>query len=63
MGLSNRKEEQLRQMPIIKTRMTKSKDGKFLVHRTEIVSIRPMAYYESVLANKEDLAEEVLDDN
>ena len=58
MGLTNRKEEQLRRMPIIKTRVSKSKDGKYLVHRTEIVSIRPMAYYEAVLANKESVTEE-----
>mgnify|MGYP005838365221 CR=1 FL=1 len=59
MGLSNKKEEQLRQMPIIKTRVTKSKDNRYLIHRTEIVSIRPMAYYEAVLGNSEDVQPEL----
>ena len=59
MGLSNKKEEQLRQMPIIKTRVTKSKDNKYLIHRTEIVSIRPMAYYEAVLGNSDDVQPEL----
>lgn len=58
MGLSNKKEEQLRQMPIIKTKVTKSKDGKFLVHRTELVTIRPMAYYEAIVSNKEEVSPE-----
>jgi len=58
MGLTNKKEEQLKQMPIIKARVTKSKDGKYLVHRTEIISIRPMAYYEAVLGNSEQVGTE-----
>ena len=53
MGLTNKKEEQLRQMPILKTRVSKSKDGKYLIHRTEIINIKPMAYYEAVLGNNE----------
>ena len=55
MGLTNKKEEQLRQMPLINTRITKSKDGRFLIHKTEIVNIRPMAYYEAVLSDKEPM--------
>ncbi|MCF7871724.1 hypothetical protein K9L97_01705 [Candidatus Woesearchaeota archaeon] len=58
MGLSNKKEEQLKQMPVIKTTITKSKTGKYLIHRTEIVTIRPLAYYEAVLANKEEVRSE-----
>ena len=57
MGLSNRKEDQLRQMPIVKTRVMKSKDGKYLVHRVEITTIKPMAYYEAIIGNKESLVE------
>ena len=55
MGLTNKKEEQLRQMPLINTRITKSKDGRFLIHKTEIVNIRPVAYYEAVLSDKEPM--------
>lgn len=62
MGLSNKKEEQLRQMPIINTKIAKSKDGKFLLHKTEIVTIKPLAYYEAVVANKEEVAFEELEE-
>lgn len=46
-------------MPIIKTRVTKSKDGKYLIHRTEIVTIKPLAYYEAIVSNNEPGSEEL----
>ena len=52
MGLTTRKEEQLREMPIIRTSVGKSKDGKFVVTRTSITYIKPVAYYEAVLAGQ-----------
>ena len=55
MGLTNKKEEQLRKMPIVQTRMMRSKDGKYLIHRVEITTIRPMAYYETILHGKEEV--------
>jgi hypothetical protein len=58
MGLSNKKEEQIRQMPLIKNKISRSKDGRFLIHRTEIVHIKPTAYYEAVLRNNEQISEE-----
>jgi len=60
MGLTTKKEEQLREMPIIRASISKSKDGKFVVQRTTITHIKPVAYYEAVLAGKaieEDVAE------
>jgi len=51
MGLTNKKEDQLKQMPLIRTKVGKTKDGKFVVHRTEIVAVKPTAYYEAVLRN------------
>jgi hypothetical protein len=39
-------------MPIIRTSVGKSKDGKFVVTRTTITYIKPLAYYEAVLAGK-----------
>ena len=62
MGLSNKKEEQIRQMPLIKNKISRSKDGRFLIHRTEIVHIKPTAYYEAVLRNNEQIAEEADED-
>lgn len=55
MGLTNKKEEQLRKMPIVQARTMKSKDGKYLIHRVEITTIRPMAYYETILHGKEEV--------
>ena len=52
MGLSNKKEEQLRRMPLIQTGFSKSKDGKYLVHKTTITTIRPMAYFEKVVSGE-----------
>jgi hypothetical protein len=53
MGLSNRKEEQLKEMPIIRTSVGRSKDGKFIVHRTTLTHIKPSAYYDAVLSGKQ----------
>ena len=49
MGLTSRKEEQLKKMPRIETRLSKSKDGRFLIHRTIITHVRPVAYYQAIL--------------
>lgn len=49
MSLSEKREQQLKEMPAINTRISKSKDGKFLIHKTEIVSIKPVAYFEAVM--------------
>ncbi|MFP4522981.1 MAG: hypothetical protein ACOCQQ_00610 [Candidatus Nanoarchaeia archaeon] len=52
MGLSNKKEEQLRKMPLIQSTFQKSKDGRYLVHKTTITTIRPIAYFEKVIENE-----------
>ncbi len=51
MGLTNKKEEQLRRMPLIETKFRKSKDGKYIVHKTTITTIRPTAYFEKIAAS------------
>jgi len=61
MGLSNRKEEQLKEMPIIRTSMGKSKDGKYVVVRTTITYIKPTAYVEAILAGKPQEEEELVE--
>jgi hypothetical protein len=52
MGLTNKKEEQLRKMPLIESKVLKSKDGKYVIHRTTITTIRPVAYFEKVLESE-----------
>jgi hypothetical protein len=49
MGLTNKKEDQLRELPSIRSTVGKSKDGKHLIHRTTITHIKPIAYYEAVI--------------
>lgn len=57
MGLSNKREEHLKQMPLIDSRVLKSKDGKFLVHKTTITHIKPVQYYQAVLDGDVDTEE------
>ena len=67
MGLTNKKEEQLRRMPVIQTRFSKSKDGRYLIHQTTITTIRPIAYFEKVIASdgtieQKEVQETIADD-
>ena len=49
MGLTNKKEEQLKEMPTIRSSIMKSKDGALVIHKTTITDIKPVAYYNVVL--------------
>ncbi|MFQ5474376.1 MAG: hypothetical protein ACE5DM_00940 [Candidatus Nanoarchaeia archaeon] len=49
MGLTNKKEDQLKNMPVIESRLRKSKDGRLLIHQTIITHIKPANYYRAVL--------------
>jgi len=62
MGLSDKTESRLKKMPIITTAVFKSKDGKFLVHKTSIVHIKPMKYYKAIVDNTVKVEEENIDD-
>ena len=52
MGLSNKREDQLKRMPLIESKFNKSKDGKYIIHKTTITTIRPLAYFEKVVASE-----------
>ena len=52
MGLTNKKEQQLRKMPLIESTFSKSKDGKYLIHKTVITTIRPTAYFEKIIESE-----------
>ena len=54
MELSEKREEQLKMMPIIESRIFKSKDGNFLIHKTVITDIKPVKYYETVIEGSID---------
>ena len=48
--LSNIKIEQLSRQPIIESSICKSEDGKWIIHKTIITDIKPVSYFEKVLA-------------
>ena len=58
MGLTNKKEEQLRKMPLIQNVIRRSKDGRYLIHKIVITTIRPMAYYKAIMDNSVVVEEE-----
>lgn len=39
--------------PILETHITKSKDGKYIIHKTVITDIKPVKYYEKIMEKKE----------
>ncbi len=63
MGLTNKKEAHLKKMPIIESKITTSKDGRFLIHRTIMTHIMPTDYYRAVLSNSVKVTEEELSDD
>ena len=58
MGLSDKREKMLKEMPIIRAHIARSKDGRFLIHRTTLTHIKPMAYYDAILKNTVKVTEE-----
>jgi len=48
--LSGLKIEQLGKQPIIESNISKGEDGKWLIHKTTITDIKPVSYFEKVLA-------------
>ncbi|MBN1645695.1 hypothetical protein JW868_01510 [Candidatus Woesearchaeota archaeon] len=64
MGLTYKREEIVRRMPIIESRISRSKNGRYLIHKTILTHIKPMAYYEAIIANsvkvdEEDISEDL----
>jgi hypothetical protein len=47
--LSQTKIEQLNKQPILETSISKSEDGKWLIHKTIITDIKPVTYFEKAL--------------
>lgn len=50
MAKQNQNQKQFEEKkPIIESRISKSKDGKWLIHRTVIVDIKPVAYLKEII--------------
>jgi len=58
MAISEKKEKQLKKMPRVESFIEKTKDGKFLMHKTVITDIKPLEYYVTVVNNTIDVAQE-----
>jgi len=65
MVLTTKKEEQLKKMPRIESRIYKSRNGKYIVQRTIISSVKPVAYLQKIIdgQNEVPVAEEDFDDS
>lgn len=48
--------------PLIENKITTSRDGRWLIHRTIITHIMPTDYYRAVLSNAVKITEEDLSD-
>ncbi len=48
-AFSKTRVEQLNKQPILENQITKSEDGKWIIHRTIITDIKPVSYFEKVL--------------
>lgn len=62
MAMSEKREKALKRMPIIRTDVFRSKDGKWLIHKTSITYIRPIAYYKAIVENTVQVSEEEIVD-
>ena len=51
MELSAVKIQQINKQPVVESSVTKSQDGKWLIHKTVITDIKPVSYFEKVLAH------------
>ena len=49
--LAQNKIEQLNKMPIVESNVTKSDDGKWVIQKTTITSIKSIKYYQKMLEN------------
>ena len=50
MKLDEKRIEELNKQPIVETSIRRSEDGKWVVHKTTITDIKPVTYFEKVLA-------------
>jgi hypothetical protein len=63
MGLTSKKEEQLRRMPLIQNKIKASRNGRYIIQQTVITSIKPIEYYNAILANTVKVTDEPLGDD
>ena len=60
MSFTEKQEESIKKMPMIESFVSKSKDGKFVMHKTVITHIKPVQYWEAVIEGKTEAQEELV---
>lgn len=60
MGLTYKKEKQLRKMPNIQSRIKASRNGRYIIQQTVITNVKPIEYYNAILANTVKVTDEPL---
>ena len=63
MGLTYKKEAQLRRMPLIQSRIKASRNGRYIIQQTVITNVKPIEYYNAILANTVKVTDEPLGDD
>jgi len=48
--MKTKETDKMSRMPIIQTKISRSEDGMFVIHKTIITDIKPVEYYEAVIA-------------
>ena len=49
LSIGEKKLQQLKAMPLLKQRLFKTRDGRFVVNQTTISTLKPVQYYEKIL--------------
>lgn len=63
MGLTNKREEELKNMPKLDCKIMKSKDGRYMIHKTIITHIKPIAYYDAVMQSEPEVDAVVVEES
>jgi len=51
MVIGKKKLDQLKKMPLIESKVFKTPDNKFLVHRTILSFVKPVEYFQAIIDN------------
>ncbi|MFH1408637.1 MAG: hypothetical protein ABIH34_01910 [Nanoarchaeota archaeon] len=50
-SIGEKKLEQLKKMPLIESKVFKTPDNKYIVHRTIISQVKPVEYFQAIIDN------------
>jgi hypothetical protein len=50
--IGEKKLEQLKRMPLIESKVFKTPDNRFIVHKTIISQVKPVEYYQAIIESE-----------